>query len=61
MIERTNACQTVQFHPESEAVYLKHTVSMVAEWEMKNAELKNLALDVEDDVEAAVSIFDRFE
>ena len=53
--------KTIQFNPESEAVYLKHTVWMVAEWEMKNEGLQNLALDVEDDVEAAVSIFDRFE
>ena len=46
---------------ESEAVYLKHTVWMVAELEMKNAELTNLALDVEDEGEAAVSIYDKFE
>ena len=52
--------QTKQFNLESEAVYLKHTVWMVAEWEMKNAELKNLALDVEDEGEAAVSIYNRF-
>ena len=61
MIERTNVeYKTIQFNPESEAVYLKHTVWMVAEWEMKNAELKNLALDVEDEGEVAVSIYNRF-
>ena len=53
--------QTKQFNPESDAVYLKHTVWMVAELEMKNAELKNLALDVEDEREAAVSIYNMFQ
>ena len=53
--------QTKQFNPESDAVYLKHTVWMVAELEMKNAELKNLALDVEDEREAAVSIYNKFQ
>ena len=48
-------------NPESKAIYLKHTVWMVAELEMKNVELENLALDVEDEGEAAVSIYNRFE
>jgi len=34
---------------------------MAAELEMKNAELKNLALDVEDEREAAVSIYNKFQ
>ena len=56
-----NYSQAIQFNPEPEAVYLKHTVWMVAELEMKNAELTNLALDVEDEREAAVSIYNKFE
>ena len=53
--------QAIQFDLESEAVYLKHTAWMVAELEMKNAELTNLALDVEDEREAAVSIYNKLE
>ena len=52
--------QTIQPNLESEPVYLKHTVWMVAELEMKNVELTNLALDVEDEREAAVNTYNKF-
>ena len=53
--------QKLQFNPESKAIYLKHTVWMAVELEMKNVELENLALDVEDEGEVAVSIYNKFE